>query len=241
MLAASCANSQKEEAEDGVLRTEHFDIYYTELDSDNIQVVADSLENNYARIVSSLQAGKMEKVNLNYYSSKQDLKNAVKDVEPNLPDFAIGLATSVSQIHLLSPNYPNLDFQYMVRNTIHEFAHCVSYRVNPNIPNNPRWLWEAVAQYESGQFVNPKSLKYVVDNTPPSLEELSQFTNAYIYEVGYFIAEYLVQTHGEAILNELILNHGNIEKSIGMNADQLTEAWVAYVREKHAITKLVAP
>ena len=42
----------------------------------------------------------------------------------------------------------------MVSHLVHEFAHCVSLQVNPRIANNPRWLWESVAIYESRQSVD---------------------------------------------------------------------------------------
>jgi len=31
----------------------------------------------------------------------------------------------------------------------HELAHVLSYRLNSNIGNNPRWLWETIAIFES--------------------------------------------------------------------------------------------
>lgn len=234
LFMLACAHPQKKE-ENRTLKTEHFNIHYTDLDSVNIQDVADSLENNFNRIISSLQSAEMPTVQVNFYSNIEDLKEAVKEVEPNLPDFAIGLAISVSEIHMLSPNHKGLDFQFMVSNTIHEFAHCVSLNINPNFANNPRWLWESVAQFESKQQMNPKSLPYLVGENPPSLEELSQFTNTYIYEVGYFIAEYLVVTKGEKVLNELILNYGDIQATLEMNEEEFTKAWFDFVKVKYQL------
>lgn len=228
----ACANQTSNE---NVLETEQFTIYYTDLDSNNIEIVADSLNANYDRIIGSLQSGEMPKVNIHYYSDIAQLKLAVADVEPNLPDFAIGLATSVSEIHLLSPNHPQLDFQYMIINTIHEFAHCVSFNINPNIANNPRWLWETIAVYAAGNRPNPKNLGYLINNNPPSLDELSLFTNTYIYEVGYFIGEYLEETFGENVLNELILNNGNISETLQMSDEEFTKAWFSFVENKYAV------
>ena len=236
LLFMACNNASSEKIEkSNVLKTKHFTIHFTELDSANISTVGDSLESNYGRILKSLVAEDMPKVQVNFYSNIQELKEAVKEVEPNLPDFAIGLAINVSEIHMLSPNHTGLDFQFMVSNTIHEFAHCVSFKVNPNIANNPRWLWESVAQFESRQRMNPKSLPYLIDENPPSLEELSQFTNTYIYEVGYFIAEYLVATKDEKVLNELMINHGDIQATLGMNEEEFTKAWFDFVKVKYQL------
>lgn len=236
VLFIACNNASSEKVEkNNILKTEHFTIHFTELDSANVREIADSLEKNFDAIVASLQSAEMPLVQVNYYSKIEDLKEAVKEVEPNLPDFAIGLAISVSEIHMLSPNHEGLEFQYMVKNTIHEFAHCVSYKVNPNIANNPRWLWESVAQYESGQFIDPKSLQYLVDQNPPSINDLNQFTNMYMYEVGYVVSEYLVATFGESVLNELIANNGDIETTLSMNEEELTEAWFEFVKTKYEL------
>lgn len=232
-MLSACSNENHKD--NRIHKTEHFEFHFTSLDEANIEAIADSLEYNYDYILNSLQSDSMPKVQVNFYTTIEDLKLAVKDVEPNLPDFAIGLATNVAEIHLLSPNHPNLDFQYMVKNTIHEFVHCVSYNINPNIANNPRWLWEAVAQYESGQVYSPTMFDYLVAHHPPTIDKLNLFTNTYIYEVGGFIAEFLVHTHGEPILHTLIENNGDIETSLGMTEQELTEAWFDFAKEKYGI------
>ena len=236
VLFMACNNASPVKAEkNNILKTEHFTIHFTELDSANIGEVAYSLENHYNAIVTSLQSSDMPMVHVNFYSKIEDLIEAVKEVEPNLPDFAIGLAISVSEIHMLSPNHEGLEFQNMVKNTIHEFVHCVSLNINPEFANNPRWLWESVAQYKSNQLINPKFLGYLLEQPPPSINELNQFTNMYMYEVGYVVSEYLVATYGESILNKLIANNGDIESTLEMNEEEFTQAWFAFVKEKYEL------
>ena len=70
----------------------------------------------------------------------------------------MGQATSVSEIHMISPNDSKQDYHTMIRNTKHEFAHCVSLKINPAIGNNPRWLWQAVALYEANLPWDPSML-----------------------------------------------------------------------------------
>lgn len=232
LALTSCANPSKPK---NILETERFNIHYTDLDKGNIDVVVDSLNANYERIIKSLQSSDMPIVNVHYYKNIEQLKLAVIDVEPNLPDFAIGLAISPSEIHLLSPNHPDLEFQYMIINTIHEFTHCVTLNLNPNFANNPRWLWETIAVHAARNRPQPKNLDYLVSNNPPSLSELSLFTNTYIYEVGYFIGEYLVETFGENVLNELIVNNGNIQETLHMNDEEFTQAWLEFVKIKYEL------
>ena len=46
--------------------------------------------------------------------------------------------------------------------TVHEFTHLVSLARNPEIPNNPKWLWEAVAIYESNRPPPPQAIHFVM-------------------------------------------------------------------------------
>ena len=234
----SCSNSissHNSSIDKRVHRTTHFEFYYTELDDKNITEIADSLEANYFRIVTHLQSEKLPVVKINFYSDISNLQLAVQSIEPNLPTWAIGLATSVSHIHILSPNHPEQDFHTMVHYTIHEFAHCVSFNINSDIANNPRWLWEAVAIYESDLHPEPQNISYLVNQKPPSLNELNQFTNTYIYEVGFFIAEFIVETKGSVGLNELIKNNGDLRKTMNLDDDEFTKQWFLFVKKKYGV------
>lgn len=234
-IGCTNSNSNKSNINNRIYTSTHFEIHYTELDEENVEEIADSLEANYSRIVKDLQSEELPVVKINFYSSVSDLQTAVKTLEPNLPTWAIGLATSVSQIYLLSPNHPQQDFYTMIHHTIHEFAHCVSYKVNSNIANNPRWLWEAVAIYEAKHHPEPQYLSYLVNQKPPSLHELNQFTNAYIYEVGFFIAEFIVETKGNRGLNELIKNNGDLKGTMNLSEEEFTKQWFLFVKQKYGI------
>ena len=126
-----CTNGGKTER---VYDTKHFKIYYTVLDDTNIKEIADSLENGYPKITSHLQSGDLSVVNVHFYQNITDLRK----VFPDFPVWAVGQAISVSEIHMISPNDPKQDYQTMIRNTKHEFAHCVSLTINKTIGINKR-------------------------------------------------------------------------------------------------------
>jgi hypothetical protein len=150
-----------------------------------------------------------------------------------------GITLGDSAIHIISPDAPNWDdYQTMIKNTIHEFAHCVSRHINKTIVNKPRWLWESIAIYESKQTYysdHLHQLSYLVNQKPPTLSELNDWANANIYEVGYFIAEYLVESKGSAVLNTLIKNNGNIQQTLNMDDEEFTKQWFAFVKKKYGI------
>jgi hypothetical protein len=231
-LFITCTNPGKQGR---VYKTTHFKIFYTELDDPRIKEIADSLENNYSRITSHLQSGELPIINIHFYTDIADLKEAVKASVPDLPVWAVGLATSVSEIHMISPNHPKQDYQTMIRNTIHEFAHCVSLKINASLGNNPRWLWESVAIYEANRPWNPHMISYLVNQKPPALSELNRFSNTYIYEVGYFIAEYIVETKGYSVLKVLIQNNGNLKQTLNTDDEEFTKDWFEFVKKKYSI------
>lgn len=216
---------------DRVHETTHFKIFYTNLDDGNIMEIADSLENSYPKITSHLQSGELAVVNVRFYESISELRK----VFPDFPLWAVGQATSVSEIHMISPNNPNQDYHTMIRNVIHEFAHCVSMKINNTIGNNPRWLWESVAIYEANLPWDPKMLPYLVNQKPPSLKELNDFSNPSIYAVGYFIAQFIVETYGAKTLKTLIQNNGNLHDTLKMDDEQFTKQWFAFVKKKYGM------
>lgn len=216
---------------DRVYDTAHFKIYYTVLDDNNIKEIADSLETGYHKITSHLQSGDLPVVNVHLY---QDIA-ALQKVYPDFPVWAVGQATSISEIHMITPNDPKQDYQNMVRNIKHEFAHCVSIKINSNISNNPRWLWEAVALYEANFPWDPKMLDYLVKQQPPSIKDLDEFSSPKIYEVGYFIAQFIAQTYGPGALKSLIQNNGNVKDTLKMTEEEFTKQWFGFVKKKYSI------
>lgn len=213
--------------------SQHFRFYYTSYDSSVIRSLADSLEQHYQRITEHFVVDTMPKVNVYFYSTQEQLMEAVRPVVPDLPSWAIGLATASDQIHMLSPKHPNYDYGYMRGVLVHEFAHSVTLHLRPNFGNNPRWLWESVAIYESGQFIHPNNLSYMVNNAPPTLTQMNSFNNSFVYEVGYLIGEYIVAAHGYGVLKQLVMTNGNLSSTLGMTTAQFQTAWFNFAKNKY--------
>ena len=119
---------------------------------------------------------------------------------------------------------------------VHEFAHLVTMQINNTIPNNPRWLWESVALYENNEFVNPNELSYMVSGNYPILNELNtdyNSSNHYIYDVGYILLEYIVQTWGMDGVIGLVQNNGNITNQLGITTQEFESGWYQFVVNKY--------
>ena len=108
--------------------------------------------------------------------------------------------------------------------------------VNRQFGNNPRWFWEAVAIYESGEFNDPKNISYLADGNFPTIAELTADFNTgarKIYEVGYLLSEYIIETWGKESYTQMIKNNADIQLVLGINAAQFENGWKDFVTRKY--------
>jgi hypothetical protein len=229
-LIVCCVSSEAQ-----IHKTNHFKIFYSSLEDQNIKEIADSLETNYTRIIASLQSPELPIVSIHFYTDTANFRESVKRWVPNPSIWTTGITLGDSAIHIISPDAPNQDYRAMMKSTIHEFAHCVSRHINKTIVNNPRWLWESIAIYESNQTSDPRQVPYLVNQKPPALGKLNDWSDTAIYDVGYFIAEYLVESKGNAVLNALIKNNGNIKETLKIDDEEFTKQWFAFIKKKYDI------
>lgn len=137
---------------------------------------------------------------------------------------------------MISPNAPSsVPFARAVTNLVHEFAHCASLRVDPAFANEPRWLWEAIALYEAGQSVDLRSVPYMAALQPPSFPALDAVSDTRVYDVGYSIAEFIVDRWGRPALPALIAAHGDTTAVLGVALPAFESEWLAFVRARYSL------
>lgn len=143
---------------------------------------------------------------------------------------ATGYVTGPSELRVLATSAVGVS-------VTHELAHAISLRVQPDFANNPRWLWEAVALYENGELVDPRTLSYMRQGQPPTLQTLNGAVTSslQIYEVGYTLAEFVVARAGDDGLRRLIRARGDTEAVLGLSATGFEQAWYAFVRERYGL------
>ncbi len=121
---------------------------------------------------------------------------------------------------------------------LHEFCHCVSMMLNRTIPNNPRWLWEAAAIYESGEFIHPRNISSIAAGNFPTLDNMNREFNQggqIIYQVGYLVADYIISVFGFEKFRSLILSNGDISGILSLTAEQFNSDWKNFVKNKYSI------
>ena len=218
----------------GALRaaTAHFKFVYQPIDSAVVRTLGSALEANYLRITTDLGVGEMSPVTVHLYIDHAAMEGAVG---MQLPRWVGGLATSATAIHQMSPHAPDaVPVEVITSGVIHEFVHCVSLTLNPRIGNRPRWLWESVAIYEAGPVVDPHALTFLRDSLP-ALTTLNAMDYGHIYDLGYTLGAFVDQRGGKEALRALILNNGDIEATLGLNAAAFHQAWGEFLKEQYGV------
>ena len=199
------------------------------LSSSAVSEISVNLESNYSRIISDLQVPNVPDIMVRIWTDYDEFLNDMENDIGTRYNGATGYIYNMTEFRLYYTGQA-------AGAAVHEFAHVVSMYINPSIPNNPRWLWEAVAIYESQEFVDPVSLPYLVSGNYPTLDELSTDYNSSdhkIYSVGYVLLEYIVHTWGMDTVITLIENNGDIAAAPGIPVRQFEAGWYNFLEEKY--------
>ncbi|MFN1650429.1 hypothetical protein [Vibrio rotiferianus] len=154
------------------------------------------------------------------------------------------------QKHLLGQSYPwstgyISENEILLRDTgsqstmdtaYHEYVHLVTTAINPNIINNPRWLWEAIACYEAEKEYGWRK--------PSTKEEFRQYakilkegngwdSQGAVYHIGYSIGEFIQQSYGSDGLITLIQTNGDISKVTDKPLEQVFDEWIEFTENKY--------
>ncbi|MEJ7644850.1 MAG: hypothetical protein WKF87_09660 [Chryseolinea sp.] len=204
--------------------SEHFTFHYDDgLTPDQVLPIIIAVEENYSPIVGHFGTSELPKIKIAIWSDRAEFDRAMNNKYP----FATGYLNGREELRLFYVE------KEVPRTAVHEFVHAVTMFVSNDFANNPRWLWEAIAQYESGSFVNPNTLPYMVAGNYPTMNELSneQGSQQRIYPLGYTIGEFIVGKWGYEGLRTLVENHGDMSKSLEITEAEFDQQWQKFVEE----------
>ena len=86
------------------------------------------------------------------------------------------------------------------------------------------------------EFNNPKNISYLAAGNYPTIAELnSNFNtgNYKIYEVGYLLSEYIIETWSKISYVNMIKQNANIESVLGITTQQFEAGWKNFVMTKY--------
>ena len=209
------------------LQTEHFRILAGATPAGELRATADRLEQEYPRITTGLGIRSLPEITVRVWQDPGTYFDVLTRHFGVRYD-SVGYITGPVELRLLAG--PRLAV-----NTVHEFVHAATLAVNPSFANNPRWLWETVALYENGEFVEPRTLPYVVSGAIPTLQQLNADPNAgrQIYELGYVLGEFIVSTYGRPAYLQLIAANGNLAATLGVTGAEFESAFLSFVRRRY--------
>ena len=216
--------------------------YATELDENNfeyilfdgltlsdISEISEELETNQHQILNTLNVINMPIVTVKIWTNYD---NFLHEMEADIGIRYTGATGYVFGKEELRIYYTN---QAPIT-AIHEFVHLVSMQINETIPNNPRWLWEAVALYLTNDFIDPKSIPNMTSGEYPNLDELNtdyNSSNHSIYNVGYVLLEYIVQTWDMNTVIRLIETNGNIREVLEITVAEFELGWYSFIESEY--------
>lgn len=184
--------------------TDHFTFLFSGNDLSNVEELARRLEHDYQKILDDFGLKTMPKTKVRVYPDKKSFHQGINF--PNAPAGLLATAFGKDDFRMTSPNSVNSeDSALLVKMVTHEFTHCVHLNIDYS-PNNPRWLWEGVANFEAGWFVNPAEIEVARNKSIPPL---SMLTNGLEYELGYAIIEAIKEIWGFEKVVELIRKRGD--------------------------------
>jgi len=197
--------------------TEHFLLRYSAGDSITVDSIATDMEKNYKRILHDFKLESIPTVTVRIYPDLESFHRGINF--PGAPDQVLATAFGKDDIRMVSPNNAGPERWMLSYAAPHEFTHCVHLNIDYS-PNNPRWLWEGVAQYEAGWFFDPAELENIKKKEFPSLAELN---NGMEYMLGFVIVEAIKDLWGFDTVINLIKNQGDVQTVLDIDQRNFEE------------------
>lgn len=187
-----------------------------------------ALDDNYDRILSSLGLTSIPTVTVRIWRDEEAYQSTMEQSLGSRAPGSRGYAFGQRELRLLY--HTRLSAQ---REAVHEFAHVASLNINPDLGNNPRWLWEAVAIYLAGEYVDPARSGFFDDGACPTLEQLNApfDRGGTIYATGYLLVDFIEKRWGFAKVVDLIRSNGDLQETLGVSSAEFEQAWCESVQE----------
>ena len=209
------------------LQTAHFRILAGTAPETAWRAAADRLEAEYSRILTGFGLSSLPFITVRIWQDEATYFDELTRYF-GVRYQASGYITGPTELRVLA--VPNLSV-----NVVHEFVHAASMAVNPQIANNPRWLWETVALYENSELVDPRRVDFLVRGSFPTLQQMNVDPNGgtQIYQVGYLLGEFIVSQWGRTAFLRLIQTNADLPGVLGVSATEFEAAWQSYVRQRY--------
>jgi hypothetical protein len=261
LFSAACGRSNRRSAAASAtpvaLATEHFTLTSSAaIDSTTLRAMLVFLEQHRNRVINDLEATTVGTIHIEIQSKpifdstwKKLIDSVGLGFQPQ------GLTGSDGTIYIYGPWAESHTGKPLGTVALHEFAHAVTKRSAVEhvaasgrdtlaflaslgaIGQRTRWLSEAIALYEAGQSTDLNHFGYLIRGKYPSIETLNDPANSQIYDIGYRLAEYVVNTWGRDALVRLVNDDGNVQAALGVTPDVLMRGWFLHIEDRYLLIK----
>ncbi|WP_262694050.1 gluzincin family metallopeptidase [Kordiimonas aquimaris] len=193
--------------------------------------IEDALNESRASVLSSLGLTELQGVVVRIWHNEELYQDAMEATFGARAPGSRGYVYGDSEIRLLLTDRPTA-----AREAVHEFVHAASLNLNPEFGNNPRWLWEAVAIYTANETPHAQTIFLFQNGKCPSLASLNEPFNrgGSIYDVGYYLMEFVASEWNQAAIVDLVKTNGDIEAVLGIDTEAFETQWCSFVRGKYS-------
>jgi hypothetical protein len=228
-----------------VLRTEHFDIYYYEQESDVVNDVGRMAERWYSRL-SRVFGHTFNRKPIVLYANSADFQ------QTTTTGGLIGEGTGGFTDEFMNRVVLPLTGDYAENDHVlgHELVHVFQYDIASSQTNNrrrfnleqmPLWLVEGMAEYFSKGRVDPLTSMWIRDATIndrlPDLKKLTRDPRYFPYRYGEALLAYIGGRFGDEAVVRYFLAAGMVgiepgfERVLGLSAKQVFTDWQESARE----------
>ncbi|MBN1221101.1 MAG: collagenase [Anaerolineae bacterium] len=204
--------------------TQHFTIYYEDLNQQTLKDIEQKLETNYPAIHRFFGLNDQSRGKVIVYQNVERFQRAYLGLFLSFlfGDWAAGAAYQ-DIVLIASPENPGSQHTYadMLDIAVHEYVHAQIYRLNENVDI---WLDEGLATYLSGQksALSPITAPTFEQMQSQSLNEFAE-NNGYAWSYAY--VEYLVTTYGAEKVVDLVRTN-DYEGCLGQSKLAIYQKWV---------------
>ncbi len=231
-----------------IIRTEHFDVYYSSAERVAALDAARMAERAYARLARLLNHQYRERQPIIVYASQTEFQ------ENNVTDIGEGTGgvTEPFRHRILLPFTGSYaDFEHVLQHEmVHQFQFDVFARghVGAGIQqlvavNPPLWFMEGMAEYLSLGPTTPQTAMWLRDAALeghlPTIEQLSSDPRIFPYRYGHAIWSYIGARWGDAEIGEILhavasagMEDG-FRRALGISLEELSDAWRESVRRRY--------
>lgn len=230
------------------IRSTHFNVYFTKGGYELAQFVAAEAESSVTSICASFHYQINKRINIAIFNSHNDFQQ--NNIIPEYLEEGTGGVTELYKNRVVLPWEGSLS---LMRHVVHhELVHAVfdemfyGGSVQSIIEHNitfqiPTWFNEGMAEYQSLNHWEVNSDQFLIDATVNDYMPPINYLQGYLcYRGGESVWHYIDEKYGHEkvgeIVNAVLATHSvdkGFERAIGMNVDQLSDAWQKYNRKEY--------